>query len=108
MCIPLGYEFNIIIASFFDHHPFPLLLCISTSERPAEHPFAGRNQLFCSVRDGKSCVSIRKSTLTSKRHAEHPFTGQNTQHITSQHLPPGWDIHHTILKTMGEEEALYI
>ena len=35
--------------------------------------------LFCSVSDGKSCFSIRKSILTSKRRAEHPFAGRNTQ-----------------------------
>ena len=35
--------------------------------------------LFCSVSDGKSCFSIRKSISTSKRHGEHPFASQNTQ-----------------------------
>ena len=39
--------------------------------------------LFCSVSDGKSCFSVRKSILTNKRHAEHPFAGQNTQQIYS-------------------------
>ena len=33
--------------------------------------------LFCSVSDGKSCFSVRKSISTSKRHAEHPFAGRN-------------------------------
>ena len=37
--------------------------------------------LICSVSDGKSCFSVRKSILTSKRRAEHPFAGQNTQHM---------------------------
>ena len=36
---------------------------------------------FCSVSDGKSCFTFRKSISTSKLHAKHPFTGQNTQQI---------------------------
>ena len=35
--------------------------------------------LFCSVSDGKSCFSVRKSISTSKRHAEHPFASRNIQ-----------------------------
>ena len=37
--------------------------------------------LFCSVIDGKSCYSIRKSISTSERRAEHPFAGRNTQQL---------------------------
>ena len=37
--------------------------------------------LFCSLSDGKSCFSIRKSILTNKQGAEHPFAGHNTQHL---------------------------
>ena len=35
--------------------------------------------LFCSISDGKSCFSIRKSISTSEQHVEHPFAGRNTQ-----------------------------
>ena len=38
--------------------------------------------LFCSVSDGKSCFSVRKSISTSERQAEHPFAGRNTQQRT--------------------------
>ena len=34
---------------------------------------------ICSVSDGKSCFSVRKSISTSKRRVEHPFAGRNTQ-----------------------------
>ena len=37
--------------------------------------------LFCSVSDGKSFFSVRKSISTSEWHAEHPFTGRNTQQM---------------------------
>ena len=35
--------------------------------------------LFCSVSDGKSGFSVRKSISTSEQCAEHPFAGLNTQ-----------------------------
>ena len=38
--------------------------------------------LFCSVCDGKSCLSIRKSISSRERRVEHLFAGQNTQHLT--------------------------
>ena len=56
--------------------------------RPANACSVGRSLveinffLFCSVSDGKSCFSVRKSISTSERRAEHPFANQNTQQYT--------------------------
>ena len=69
------------------------MLWTSSTEWVLRMPFAGQNHffdakttfpsLFCSISDGKSCISVENLILTSEQNAEHPLAGRNTQYWTN-------------------------